>query len=114
MTNLYVQKGIVNYDNGTIKKVHKTWKYPKHYKKLKTKHAELCHINAINRQLAINEDANHLRSLGYVLITEPQNASKLMKRAKDTTVKTKVNIMGRGTWVNRLRISVHQGFKLLL
>ena len=76
-------------DNGTIKKGHKTWKYSNHYKKLKTKHSELCRINAINRQLAINEDANHLRSLGDVFITEPPNASKLMKRAKGTTVNSK-------------------------
>lgn len=76
-----------NYNiDGTIKKGSKTWKYSNHYKKLKAKHSELCRINAINRQLAINEDANHLRSLGDVFITEPKNASKLMKRAKETTV----------------------------
>lgn len=73
-------------DDGTIKKVHKAWKYSNHYKKLKAKHAELCRINAINRQLAINEDASHLRSLGNVFITEPKNACKLMKRPKETTV----------------------------
>ena len=39
----------------------------------------------MNRQLAIYEDANHLRSLGDVFITEPKNASKLMKKAKETT-----------------------------
>ena len=50
----------------------KNWIYSNHYKKLKTKHSELCRINAINRQLAINEDANHLRSLGDVFITEPK------------------------------------------
>ena len=72
-------------DDGTIKKGHKTWKYSNHYKKLKAKHAELCRINAVNRQLAINEDANHLRSLGDTFVTEPKNASKLMKRAKETT-----------------------------
>ncbi len=76
-------------DNGTIKKGHKTWKYSNHYKRIKNKHSELCRINAINRQLAINEDANHLRSLGDVFITEPKNASKLMKRAKETTVNSK-------------------------
>ena len=38
-----------------------------------------------NRQLAINEDVNHLRSLGDTFVTEPKNASKLMKRAKETT-----------------------------
>ena len=79
-----------NYNtNGTIKKGKKTWKYSKHYKKIKAKHAELCRINAINRQLAINEDANYLRSLGDVFITEPKNASKLMRRAKKTTVNSK-------------------------
>ena len=47
-----------NYNNdGTVKKGCKNWKYSNHYKKLKTKHSELCRINAINRQLAINEDA---------------------------------------------------------
>ena len=79
-----------NYNpNGAIKKGKKTWKYSNHYKKLKAKHAELCRVDAINRQLAINEDANHLRSLGDIFITEPKNASKLMKRAKNTTVNSK-------------------------
>ena len=72
-------------DNGTVKKGHKAWKYSNHYKRLKIKHYELCRINAVNRQLAINEDANYLRSLGDTFITEPKNASKLMKRAKETT-----------------------------
>ena len=72
-------------DDGTIKKGRKTWKYSNHYKRLKAKHTEMCRLNAINRQLAINEDANHLRSLGDTFVTEPKNASKLMKRAKETT-----------------------------
>lgn len=72
-------------DDGTVKKGRKVWKYSNHYKKLKTKHSELCRINTVNRQLAINEDANHLRSLGDTFVTEPKNASKLMKRAKETT-----------------------------
>ena len=73
-----------NYNpDGTIKKGKKTWKYSDRYKKLKAKHTELCRINAVNRQLAINEDANYLRSLGrYIRSQEPKNASKLMKRAK--------------------------------
>ncbi len=75
-----------NYNiDGTVKKGCKNWKYSNHYKKLKSKHSELCRINAVNRQLAINEDANHLRSLGDIFVTEPKNASKLMKRAKETT-----------------------------
>ena len=73
-----------NYD-GTIKKGCKIWNYSNHYKKLKAKHTELCRINAVNRQLAINEDANHLRSLGDIFVTEPKNASKLMRRVKETT-----------------------------
>ena len=72
-------------DDGTVKKGRKTWKYSNHYKKLKVKHSELCRINAVNRKFAISEDANHLRSLGDVFITEPKNASKLMKKAKETT-----------------------------
>ena len=76
-------------EDGTIKKSRKTWKYSNRYRKLKTKHQELCRINAINRQLAINEEANHLRSLGDIFVTEPQNASKLMKRAKETTVNSR-------------------------
>ena len=76
-------------EDGTVKKSRKTWKYSTHYKKLKAKHQELCRINAVNRQLAINEDANHLRSLGDIFVTEPKNASKLMKKAKETTVNSK-------------------------
>lgn len=76
-------------DDDTIKKGRKTWEYSNHYKKLKAKHVELCRINAINRQLAINEDSNHLRSLGDTFVTEPKNASKLMKRVKETTKNSK-------------------------
>ena len=61
-------------EDGTVKKGRKTWKYSNHYKKLKTKHSELCRINAVNRD---------------TLVTEPKNASKLMKRAKETTVNSK-------------------------
>lgn len=79
-----------NYNtDGTVKQGHKIWGYSNHYNKLKAKHSELCRINAVNRQLAINEDANHLRSLGDIFVTEPKNASKLMKRAKETTKNNK-------------------------
>ena len=76
-------------EDGTIKKGRKTWRYSNHYQKLKSKYADSCRINAVNRQLVINEDANHLRSLGDTFVTEPKNASKLMKRAKETTVNSK-------------------------
>ena len=79
-------------DNGTVKKGKKTWNYSNHYKKLKAKHAELCRINATNRRLAINEDANHLRTIGDIFITEPKNAAKLMKRASKTAVNNKGKI----------------------
>ena len=73
-------------EDGTVKKGHKTWKESKRYKKLKAKHKELCRINAENRRLAINEDVNRLRSLGNIFVTEPKNAKKLQKRAKNTTI----------------------------
>lgn len=69
-------------EDGTIKKGKKTWIYSNRYKKLRTKHTELCRINATNRHLAIHEDVNELRSLGDVFVTEPKNAKKLQKRAK--------------------------------
>ena len=82
-----------NYNaDGTIKKGKKKWTYSRRYKKLKTKHTELCRINAINRKLAINEDVNHLRCLGDTFVTEPKNAARLMKRAKETTVNNKGKI----------------------
>ena len=69
-------------EDGTIKKGKKKWTYSNRYKKLRTKHTELCRINATNRHLAINEDVNELRSLGDVFVTEPKNAKKLQKKAK--------------------------------
>lgn len=76
-------------EDGTIRKGRKVWKNSKHYKRLKARHKELCRINAVNRHLAINEDVNHMRSLGDTLITEPKNAKKLQKRAAKTTVSAK-------------------------
>ena len=73
-------------EDGTVKKGKKKWKNSNRYKRLREKHAELCRINAENRHYAINEDVNHLRSLGDVFVTEPKNAKKLQKRAKETTV----------------------------
>ncbi len=75
-----------NYNpDGTIKKGRKTWKYSNRYKKLKAKYSELCRINAINRKIAINEDVNHIRSLGNIFVTESENADRLKKKAKNTT-----------------------------
>ena len=82
-----------NYNSdGTVKKGRKTWKYSNRYQRLKAKHTELCRINAINRHLAINEDVNHIRSLGNIFVTEPKNAKRLQKRAKNTTVNHKGKI----------------------
>lgn len=72
-----------NYNpDGTVRKGRKIWKHSNHYKKLKARHAELCRINAENRRFAIHEDANRMREIGDVFITEPKNTKKLMKRAK--------------------------------
>ena len=54
-------------ERGTNKtKGKRKWVFSNRYKKLRTKHRELCRINAINRHLAIHEDVNELRSLGDV------------------------------------------------
>lgn len=79
-----------NYDkDGRIKKGKKVWKKSNNYRRYQKRYRELCRKNAINRQLAINEDVNHLRELGNTFITEPKNAKKLQKRAKETTVNEK-------------------------
>ena len=98
-------------DDGTIKKGSKTWNYSNHYKKLKAKYAEMCRINAINRQLAINEDANHLRSLGDIFVTEPKNASKLMKRAKETTKNSKGKFNKKKRFGKSIRNRCPSGFQ---
>lgn len=67
--------------DGTIKKGKKIWKCSRHYQKLKKRYQNLCRIAAENREYAINEQVNHLRSLGDTFITEPKNAKKLQKRA---------------------------------
>ena len=79
-----------NYNaDGTVKKGKKQWVKSKNYLKLQYRYRELCRKNATNRKIAINEDANHLRSLGDIFITEPKNASKLMKKSKETTKNSK-------------------------
>ena len=98
-------------DDGTIKKGRKTWKYSNHYKRLKAKHSELCRINAVNRQLAINEDANHLRSLGDTFVTEPKNASRLMKRTKETTVNSKDKINKKKRFGKSIKNRCPSGFQ---
>lgn len=79
-------------ENGTIKKNRKKWIHSNHYRKLKAQHTELCRKNAVNRQLAINEDVNHLRSLGNIFVTEPKNAGMLARRAKKTMINSKGKI----------------------
>lgn len=75
-----------NYNtDGTIRKGKKHWAYSNRYKKLRAKHTKMCRINAINRHLAINEEVNHIRSLGDIFVTEPKNAKRLQKRAKNIT-----------------------------
>ncbi len=72
-----------NYNSdGTVKKGWKRWRKSKNYLKLQKKYRELSRKAAINRHLAINEEANRLRTLGDTIITEPQNYAALMKKAK--------------------------------
>ena len=69
-------------DDGTIRKGKKTWKKSNRYKKLHSQYKNICRIAAENRHLAINEEVNHMRMLGF--ITEPKNAKKLQKCSKKT------------------------------
>lgn len=73
-------------EDGTIRKGKKNWYKSNRYKKLQQQHKNLSRICAANRQYSINEDVNHIRSLGDTFITEPKNAKKLQHRAKKTTV----------------------------
>lgn len=75
-------------EDGTYKKGTKgKWKKSKKYLKLQKRLKNRKRVNAVNRHLAIREEVNHLRSLGDTFITEPKNAAKLAKRAKETTYK---------------------------
>ena len=98
-------------EDSTIKKGRKTWTYSNHYKKLKAKHFELCRLNAVNRQLAINEDANHLRSLGDIFVTEPKNASRLMRRAKETTKNDKSKLNKKKRFGKSIKNRCPSGFQ---
>ena len=83
-----------NYNaDGTIRKEKKTWKKSNRYKKLHSQYRNICRIAAENRHLAINEGVNHMRALGNVFITEPQNAKKLQKRSKKTERQDKPSII---------------------
>ena len=83
-----------NYNaDGTIRKGKKTWKKSNRYKKLHSQYRNICRIAAENRHLAINEGVNHMRALGNVFITEPQNAKKLQKRSKKTERQDKPSII---------------------
>lgn len=76
-------------EDGTIKKGQKRWRNSKRYFKLREKYRELCRINAENRRYAIQEEINHLRTLGNIFVTEPKNAKALAKRAKKTAKNAK-------------------------
>ena len=69
-------------EDGTIKKGPKRWARSRRYLELRDRHAELCRKNADSRRFAICEQVNHLRHLGDILITEPQNAKALQKKAE--------------------------------
>lgn len=69
-------------EDGTVRSGRKQWKYSNRYRKLKRRYNELSRRNAVNRRLAVNEEVNHLRSIGHIAITESRNAKKLMKKAR--------------------------------
>lgn len=79
-----------NYNaDGTVRKGRKAWKESGRYKKLRERHRELCRRNAESRKYANREMANRMRTLGDEFITEPKNASKLMRKAKKTEISEK-------------------------
>ena len=82
-------------EDGTVRKGFKKWTFSKNYIRERKKLHELQRKNSVNRHLAINEDVNHIRSLGDVFITEPANAKKLMLRSKETTVNEKTGKINR-------------------
>ena len=82
-------------EDGTIRKGFKKWTISKNYIENRKKLSELQRKNSINRQLAIREDVNHIRSLGDTFITEPGNAKKLKLRSKETTVNEKTGKINR-------------------
>ena len=82
-------------EDGTVRKGFKKWTISKNYIRERKKLQELQRKNSINRHLAINEDVNHIRSLGDVFITEPANAKKLMLKTKKTTVNEKTGKINR-------------------
>lgn len=96
----------VNPDNynedGTIRKGKKTWKKSNRYKKLRSQYKNICRIAAENRHFAINEEVNHIRTLGDVFVTEPRNAKKLQKRVKKTERQDTISAVQKsnGTKVN--------------
>ena len=80
-------------EDGTIKKGYKKWHNSKRYYKLRERYRDVCRKNALNRRYACNEEANRLRGLGDVFITERPNASALAKRAKKTERQEKAAVI---------------------
>lgn len=69
--------------DGTYKRgSHDRWKKSKHYFRMERELKELYRREAATRLYANRELANHMRSLGDVLITEPSNSKALAKRSK--------------------------------
>ena len=103
-----------NYNaDGTVRKGKKSWKKSRHYKELQKQYRNISRIASENRHLAINEEVNHLRSLGDVFITELQNAKALQKRAQKTTINPKtgrynLDILPRmNSWDSILQRKLH-------
>ena len=85
-----------NYNtDGTVCKGKKIWYKSRNYKRLQKRYRNISRIAAENRHLAINEEVNHLRSLGDIFVTEPQNAKALQKRAQKTTTNPKTGRFNR-------------------
>jgi hypothetical protein len=72
--------------DGTYKKgTHGKWQVSKSDRKRLYEYQELCRKEAATRLYANRETANHLLSLGNVLITEPSNTAALARKSKKKT-----------------------------
>ncbi|MCD8326539.1 MAG: hypothetical protein LUC90_07630 [Lachnospiraceae bacterium] len=75
-------------EDGTVKprSQRQPWIYSKSYLKTKEQHTGIARKNADSRKFANREIANNIRSMGDILITEPKNAGKLKRKAKEPKV----------------------------
>ncbi len=79
--------------------LHRIWRETPNYRRLKTAYHEISRRNADSRKYANRELVNKILEMGDEFVTEPPNASRLMKKAK----KSEKVIQADGTVKNTKR-----------